>query len=368
MASQLFSPGYCQVSEILRNLILEGEYKLGGRIDSDRALAERFGVARMTIGKAIKQLVDEGLLIRGRGRQGTLVCDTPRPVCVQEGTAVAHVGLCFLDLYQSTHPYFSRLTRGLREHFSQANRPFAVYVIHASDLFYRRNVPLVRALAEGRIRGLLLAGKISIEDIYALRTSKVPHVWINHELGGERIPAALVDYASGASVVVDHLLELGHRRIALLLGHWRNRATELSLMGYRLTLKLRGIEYDPQMIAQGSFDEESGYRMALKVLKQKPRPTAIFAVDDLIACGAMKAAYELNLRIPEDVSIVGCGNLVSPYATEPSLTTLEINLEKMVVAAAELLNKLCSGSIVEATHTIFSPELIVRQSTGPARK
>ena len=84
--------------------------------------------------------------------------------------------------------------------------------------------------------------------------------------------------------------------------------------------------------------------------------------------GAMKAAHELNLRIPEDVSIVGCGNLVSPYATEPSLTTLEIHLEKMVVTAAELLDKICSGSMVEDTHTIFSPELIVRQSTGPARK
>jgi DNA-binding transcriptional regulator YhcF (GntR family) len=132
------------VSEILRNLIMEGEYLPGGRIDSGRALAERFGVARMTIVKAIRELVDEGLLIRGKGRQGTLVSSVRPGARTQKPTQAAHVGLCFLDLYQSTHPYFSRLTKGLTDYCNNKGSPFAVYLIHASDIFYRRDVPLVR--------------------------------------------------------------------------------------------------------------------------------------------------------------------------------------------------------------------------------
>ena len=134
-----------------------------------------------------------------------------------------------------------------------------------------------------------------------------------------------------------------------------------------LGLRGGGTEFDPRLVVRGSFDEESGYRMAREVLSGHPRPTALFAVDDLIACGAMKAAREAKLRIPEDLSIVGYGNLVSPYATVPSLTTLEIHLEKMALAAAELLAEIRSGRAVDGARAVFRPELVVRESTGTAR-
>lgn len=367
MADHAFSPVYRQVTEILRGLVLDGEYRPGERIESDRALAERFGVARLTMRKAIKELVDQGVLVRGRGKQGTSVSPDPPILHPQEPAESANLGLCFLDLYRSTHPYFSRLTKALTDYCDRAGVPFTVCVVHASDIFYRRDVPVVRAIREGSVRGLLLAGRMSIEDIYALRILRVPHVWINHELASESIPATLADYADGAFSAVSHLLELGHRRIALLLGTPRNRASYLSAAGYRLGLRSGGIEFEPRLVVQGSFVEESGYQMAREVLSHEPRPTALFAADDLIACGAMKAAHELDLRIPEDISIVGYGNLVSPYATAPSLTTLEIHLEEMAVAAAELLENICSGHTIEDAQRVFRPDLIVRESTGPAR-
>jgi len=369
MGRRIFTPVYRQVMDLIRTHISEGHYRLGELIDSERVLASRFNVARMTVVRAVRELIDQGVLFRQPGRRGTFVHTRPS-VVNGLGTPEAGkptIGLCFLDVYSSAHPYFSHLITSLTDQCTASQLSFSVYSLHAGDIFYQRECALMRAIRAGDLSGLLLAGRMKTEDIFGLNSLKIPYLWINHEIPGETVPAVLVDYTDGAFSVVRYLVELGHRRIALLLGTAGNRASYESLVGFKLGLRSAGVPFDETLVSKGYFDEKSGYRMAKAILTATEHvPTALYAVDDLIACGAMKAAHELNVRVPQDISIVGTGNLVSEYGTTPALTTLEIHLEKVAQASFDLLRRIGAGNCDDDLRMIFRPELIVRGSSGPA--
>jgi LacI family transcriptional regulator len=366
MGSKAFSPIYRQITDLICSQIREGDFQPGQAIDSERVLAKRLNVARMTVVRAIRDLIDHGVLYRRPGRRGTFVKgDSPCPQALSTArTRKSTVGLCFLEVYRSNHPFFSKLIKAAGEECTRNRLGFTVYSVRAGDIFYQRDGSIMRAIRDGDVRGLLLAGRMDTGDMVGLKNLGVPYIWINHEIPGENIPTVLVDYADGAFSMMDYLVHLGHARIALLMGTAHNRASYESRVGYRLGLRRFGIAWDEDLVRHGGFDEESGYRMAKAVLSLDRRPTALYAVDDLIACGAIKAAHELGLRIPDDVSVVGCGNLVSEYAVSPGLTTLDIHLAKLAGVAFDLLNRICAGQSNADLRLTFCPELIVRGSSG----
>jgi DNA-binding LacI/PurR family transcriptional regulator len=363
-----FTPVYRQITDLIRNQIHEGDFQPGTPIDSERVLAKRFNVARMTVVRAVRDLITDGILFRQPGRRGTFVrMNMPRAKVLSTGTKQkTTVGLCFLDVYRSSHPFFSKLIQAAGDLCEKNSMKFAIYSVRAGDIFYQRDEAIMQAIRDGDLRGLLLAGRMDIADMCGLRNMGIPYIWINHEIPGENIPTVLVDYADGAFGMVNYLAHLGHKRIALLLGTTHNRASYESLVGYRLGLRGAGIALDESLTKQGYFDEESGYRMARELLDLPQRPTALYAVDDLIACGAMKAVHELGLRVPEDISVVGCGNLVSEYAVSPGLTTLDIHLTKLTGVAFNLLTQSGAGQNNTDYRVTLCPELLVRGSAGPA--
>ncbi len=369
MNSKVFAPVYRQITDLIRSQIREGDFQPGQTIESERVLAKRLNVARMTVVRAIRDLIENGVLYRLPGRRGTFVksdlscLHAAGTVTKQKST----VGLCFLDVYRSNHPFFSKLIKATGEECLKNNLSFTVYSVRAGDIFYQRDEAIMQAIREGNLRGLLLAGRMDIGDMCGLRKLGIPYIWVNHEIPGENIPTVLIDYAEGAFGMMDYLMRQGHTRVALLMGTTHNRASYESLVGYKLGLRSAGITLDENLVMRGYFDEESGYRMAKELLALKRRPTAIFAVDDLIACGAIKAAHELGLRVPDDISVVGCGNLVSEYAMAPGLTTLDIHLAKLTGVAFDQLNRMCAGQSNSDLRMTFCPELIIRGSSGPPK-
>jgi LacI family transcriptional regulator len=178
-----------------------------------------------------------------------------------------------------------------------------------------------------------------------------------------------VDHKAGGRIATEHLLELGHRRIAHIAGPKGLGVSQQRLDGYRRALSARGVAFDESLVTEGDFSEDGGYRGIQELLRVRTRFTAVFAANDLSAIGAMTALREHGLQVPGDVSVVGFDDIHVASYTSPKLTTVRQPIYDMGRAAAKLLidarrKKL---SLKDKT-TIFDGELVVRESTGPAPK
>ncbi|MFH0965446.1 MAG: GntR family transcriptional regulator [Planctomycetota bacterium] len=368
-----------QLKDRLRVEIEEGRFPPGVRIEPERELARRWGVARLTAARALRELAREGFLERKRGR-GTFV--RSRRPSARGGTrrggrreggrrggaaSPRRIGLCFLDLYSMTHPYFARITRSLADHCGSASIETGLFTFQPGDLYYRRRNPLVEALASNILDGLIVVGRMRLEDLFALERARVPFIHVDHEVPGTDAPAVLVDYARGAFLACRHLIALGHRRIALILGTCRNRASSLSRVGYLLAFEGAGLPPSSDLVAFGRFDSATGYSCALSFLDAGDPPTAVFAADDIIATGVLRAAGERGLSVPHDLSVIGCGNFFEPHDTAVALTTVETRLEDVARSAADLLCRLVQDAGGAFEDVIIEPKLLLRESTAAPR-
>ncbi|TMR17697.1 LacI family transcriptional regulator [Nonomuraea turkmeniaca] len=180
-----------------------------------------------------------------------------------------------------------------------------------------------------------------------------------------RIPSVAAGNWSGGLSATRHLLDLGHRRIAIITGPNWALSSRARLDGHRTALDLAGIPADPELIGSGDFLIEGGRAEAHRLLRLPDPPTAIFACNDGMATGVYRAAHELGLRIPGDLSVVGFDDLSPMQWAVPPLTTVRQPLSDMAAAAAAMLVKLAQGEPLAQPRVELATELIVRESTAP---
>ncbi len=170
---------------------------------------------------------------------------------------------------------------------------------------------------------------------------------------------------SGGRSATRHLLELGHRRIAMIGGPDRVLCCRARLDGYRSAMEAAGLPVDPELVVRTDLTREDGQAAALALLRRADRPTAIFACNDLQALGVYQAARESELRIPDDLSVVGFDDLPIAALVEPALTTIHQPLTEMAIAATELALALGRGERVLQVGLELATTLAVRNSTAP---
>ena len=182
-----------------------------------------------------------------------------------------------------------------------------------------------------------------------------------------RVPSVAAANASGVEQAMQHLLELGHRRIAAITGPPGWVATEERRQAYRDALAAAGIDFDPALELEADFDFEPGSQAAAALLELDRPPTAIFAFNDMIAIGAMGTARSRGIRIPDELSIVGFDD--SAYATvvHPALTTVRQPLAEMGATAVDLLVRLMQEETVDTLHLEPFTRLVVRDTTTTPR-
>jgi len=171
------------------------------------------------------------------------------------------------------------------------------------------------------------------------------------------------DDSTGASLATQHLIDLGHRRIAHLHGGMDICTSQLRREGFEKTMRDAGIEPADELILPGGFSRAIGYASTRELLRLKNRPTAIFACNDLAAHGAIEAIHETGLRVPEDISVVGYDDTWYSNITNPPLTTVDMNIDAIARRAAELLIATIEGR-EEPPHSMLPVSLTVRQSTA----
>lgn len=180
----------------------------------------------------------------------------------------------------------------------------------------------------------------------------------------KEITGVNVNNNKGIKLLLDHLVDLGHKKFAFLDGGW---------VGDNIDRKKGFIEYlekaryaiDPDWIQKAGSSADTGYEAMKKLLKMSARPTAIIAADDVLAIGAMKAITESGLKIPEDISITGFDDIDLADFVCPALTTIHQPVEEMSALALKLLMDVIDGGSPQNRIFQMEPELIVRKSTGP---
>jgi LacI family xylobiose transport system transcriptional regulator len=179
------------------------------------------------------------------------------------------------------------------------------------------------------------------------------------------IPSVGAGNWNGGLTATRHLLELGHRRIAIITGPDSALPSRARLDGYRTALDMAGVPVDRELIGRGDFLIEGGLAEAHRMLRLPDRPTAIFATNDGQAIGVYHAARQLGLRIPDDLSVIGFDDLPSVRWAIPPLTTIRQPLAKMAAAATSMLLTLARGEQLPQSRVELATELVVRESTGP---
>jgi LacI family transcriptional regulator len=177
---------------------------------------------------------------------------------------------------------------------------------------------------------------------------------------------AVCDYASGATQVMNYLLQLGHKNIAMLMAAPEIRTARDVVDVYKSRLEDAGIQVNPHYIIDGEFTEEGGVRATDQLLDVNPEITAIFAANDKMAIGALHSLRRRNIRVPQDMSVIGFDNLQHAAFVSPSLTTVHLPLYQVGSLACERLLDRVKGR-AEPVAEVLSTHLIVRESTAMAR-
>lgn len=203
----------------------------------------------------------------------------------------------------------------------------------------------------------------------ALDALTIPYVLLDKRIRGLAVDQVATDNVAGATRMTEHLLAIGHRRIAFVGGDPRLPTARERAQGYRRALLARGVGVDKALIRMHDFSEESGFALTRALLRES-RPEAIFAANFNVLLGALRAVRGAGLAIPDDVAVVGFDDIPFVAAVAPILTVIAQQSRAIGIAAAQLLLDKLGGTRALAEHrtVLLQPELIVRESCGARRR
>ena len=263
----------------------------------------------------------------------------------------------------SVNPYFAELARGIEDYCERNG--YCVILCNSDDDPVKQRSYL-RVLLEKRIDGLVVASvggeRALIESLSAVRT---PMVIVDRDLQGVAADLVCIDHEQGGYLATRHLLELGHRDIACINGPAQTSVARMRLAGYRRALREYGIEAAPERIVDSDFTSPGGYQAA-GLLLDGPRPTAIFAANDMIGMGVLRAAAERGIKVPSELSVIGFDDIQLCRYVYPALTTVGQCIGQLGEMAAErLLARIGGGLTGLATQQVVAPRIVTRESTAP---
>ncbi len=224
-----------------------------------------------------------------------------------------------------------------------------------------------RIVGSGRVDGLIITRtKINDERIFYLLETQTPFVVMGRVNNAPAVPFIDIDSKEGIKQLTEKLISLGHKRIALITSPDELIFTKYRNEGYREALMENGIEIDKELIEVGNLTQESGRKCALNLLKKRNRPTAIVAVNDLMALGAYSAIQQSGLTVGKDISVTGYDGISLAENAHPPLTTIEVPIYEIGKQLFEILFKIINHQKVEYSQILLPPKPIFRESIDKA--
>ncbi|MBA2813276.1 LacI family DNA-binding transcriptional regulator [Streptomyces sp. KM273126] len=324
-------------------------------------IAKRAGVSVATVSKVVNGRADVAPGTR------SLIEDIIRQHGYRRQKTAGPAALLELVFHEVRGPYPTEIFRGAQRVAAEHQLAVVVSELRGS------HTP-----EQGWVKGVLArrpTGVVSVfsgpsdEQAEQLRTRGIPFALLdwtgdpNHDA-----PSVGANNWGGGLSATRHLLELGHRRIAVITGPEHILASRARLDGYRAALDMAGIPVDPDLIRVGDFQILDGLKHTRDLLRlPEGPPTAIFTGNDGQALGVYRAAAEAGLRVPEDLSVVGFDDLFPSQWLTPPLTTVRQPLAEMAATAAGMVITLAQGQPLEYARAELATELVIRDSTAPFR-
>ena len=361
---------YRQLANVLRQRILDGTMPSGTSLPTEFELSASYGVSRGTVRQALSLLSDEGLVERVPGR-GTFVRQGYKPApSKSRGRAI---GLIVPAANDQLSINILAGAESVAKH-----RGYQVIFNHSNESLQQENEDVERLLADG-VGGLIVFPVSDAEHdeaLWRLHAQAFPFVLVDRYFASLDCDRVLVDNFGGGYRATEHLIILGHPRIAFLHqsgAGLKTTSVRDRYLGYRKALDDYGFPFEEAWVASLSEDELSPEgndtpACCVRYLQRSDRPDAIFAVNDFIAIGLLSAAASLGVRVPDELAIVGFDNLSIAARLHPSLTTINQPRVDIGVRAAQLLIDRIEGKTGPPESIVLPTNLVVRDSCGARRR
>lgn len=326
-------------------------------------VAKQAGVSSAIVSRVINK--DPDLCIRAETRERVLraVEDLKyRPNAIARSLRMKTTGTIAMIIPDITNPFFPEIIKGAQVAAAEKGSSLILFNTEENVEKQREYIELV---SEKQIDGVLLSS-VHIDDnksIVLLEKYEKPYVLVNRVKRNIQSPFVTVDDVYGATLAVEHLIQLGHRKIAHITGPLYTDTGLQRLEGYRKTLNKFGVKFFSEYVIESKFDAEGGSEAMKKLLLLENKFTAVFAANDLIAIGALSAMQEKGLKSPEDISIIGFNDIWVAQKVSPPLTSIKFPLFDMGYSAAKILMQKIQGKTIDNDKIVLDLELVVRHST-----
>ncbi len=271
-----------------------------------------------------------------------------------------------LVLTDITNPFWTTVARGV-EDIAQANGYSTI--LCNTDESETKQEQYLQMLLRRQIDGILLvpASSSNPKPIQTIQKQGIPVVLLDRQVPNVQVDVVRGDSENGAYQLTQHLLSLGHKRIAMLTGPQTVSTAVDRLNGYRRALVDAGLPDSEAQFYWGEFTQDSGCHMTCQALAAVPPPTALFAANNFIAIGALQALRENGLLVPDDIALVTVDDSQATFPIDPFLTAVTQPAREMGQQAAQLLlDRLNDAVDIEYRHIILSTKMFIRASSGSA--
>lgn len=273
-----------------------------------------------------------------------------------------------LIIPNNSNPFFAGLAR-LIEDVGFENG-YSVILCNSDDIREKEFAYINMLIAKQTDGVIFIAAGSDPEHLLELTKRKIPVVVIDRDISHAAVDVVLVDNVKAGFEAINYLIELGHKRIACITGPSKLTPSMGRVKGYLKALKRAGIKIKEEYIVAGDFRSPSGEAAMWQLLQVPDPPTAIFACNDLMALGALRALRKANLSVPQDISIIGFDNIELAEEISPPLTTIAQPISELATSSVELLISRMQGNSMhpETQRRVLSAWLVKRDSCAPAKE
>lgn len=260
------------------------------------------------------------------------------------------------------NPYYAELTNSIRDTAQEASYwVLQVSTSNITDTTYS----IIQSMIKMGVEGIIFAScKLHDPLVENLIDSNFPVVLANRRLKKDKGDYVIPDHTYGVYLVVNHFIRLGYQRIGMIRGPRNASTAQNQYLGYIEAIKEKSLEIDEDIIGEGLYTQDTGYKFTKKLMRLSNPPQAIFCGDDYVALGAMKALHELGLSVPHDVALAGFDDTEISAHPHIQLTTVRCNTSEMGKIAVKFLIEKIEKSSKSFRRILLEPNLVIRQSCG----
>ncbi|MCC6579977.1 MAG: GntR family transcriptional regulator [Phycisphaeraceae bacterium] len=330
-------PMYRQIAAAIAQRVAQGELVPGQLLPPLAELAKLLGVGQMTIRKAMEELAARRLVVTRQG-SGTRIADEHQPRrAALAGTPPIHI-VC--DDTADGYPFLVPVTRHLREVIARHDGKQDDHACRHVSLPVKEDDPAVVAslIDLSHTRGIVFNSPLNMTLLSMCIRRGVPYVLLFNELSDGNSPCVVIDYGNGLNEAMSHCRDARRRRVVLMTPDAQRFATGRLTELFLALLDAYGFPHGAQTVIEAGYHQQQAYRKTRDLLRGKRRPDAILFSSDYQALGGLLAAKELNVRVPDDLAVIGMGNVLEPADWPHRVSTIDLHLDRFCqLAFAALL-------------------------------